>query len=143
MQRQMMTPINQRLSFVKSVIERGEIAAFAQVRSCASDWEVRADCCPLCCVYCQARQTLNEIRGALMGVNQRQQWVIDVLSSVARLEQALDARSRPVAAVQVQASLNPGARMPPGSGTGLSGQQWGQPAGNPYRAPPPPNPPRK
>jgi hypothetical protein len=31
MQRQMMTPINQRLSFVKSVIERGEVAAFAQV----------------------------------------------------------------------------------------------------------------
>jgi hypothetical protein len=78
-----------------------------------------------------------------MGVNQRQQWVIDVLASVSRLEQALDARSRPGAAVQVQASLNPGARMPPGGGTGLAGQQWGQPTGNPYRAPVPTNPSRK
>lgn len=30
-QRQMMAPINQRLSYVKSVIERGEAASFAQV----------------------------------------------------------------------------------------------------------------
>lgn len=96
-------------------------------------------CTGLCClVVIQARQTLNEIRGALIGVNQRQQWVIDVMTSVARLEQALDGRGRAVT-VQVQASLNPGAAQP-GAGTGLS-QSRPQPTGpygGPYRAGQPP-----
>lgn len=82
--------------------------------------------CDLLLLSLQARQTLNEIRGALIGVNQRQQWVIDVMTSVSRLEQALD-RGRPHA-VQVQASLNPAAMQPAGAGTGL-GQPRPQPAG--------------
>lgn len=59
-----------------------------------------------------------EVRSAIAGVNQRQQWCIDVQSSIVRLEQLLDQRARPVA-VQVQASLNVGS-MPAAAGTGLS-----------------------
>ena len=89
--------------------------------TCVSVWFV-----PLCE---QARQTLNEVRGALAPLNQRQQWCIDVLQSVTRLEQMLDARSRPIA-VQVQASMMPGA------GTGLPGATAAATRGNSGYIPP-------
>lgn len=46
-QRQMIGPINQRLSFVKSVIERGETASFAQVCRCV---RARVHVCVFVCV---------------------------------------------------------------------------------------------